>query len=361
MPTFDGLKGSAGFTSVGGLWASGGSITTDGTYLYFTVGNGSFNPAVTNFNANYYAVDGTNHVLLPLDGDYGDSVLKVAVDPSANQSNVNLVNNAAGNPTPSGMYDPDGGYSASGYGLKVVDYFTPSNAYELNLSDEDIGSGGVLLIPSTGPDARTAHFNSGTGTYTVQSDSTGDPMLVTAGKEGRIYLIDANNMGGFNTQYITDGNQLTANDPAPYDRIIGEFYYYETTSGHSGTKANNQTYKGYDIPSYFNGELYVGLGGGSGSNTTYVGQLGFDLASFPFQPGISPRTGVEPTPNFVSSNLFGGRGTTAAISANGLTNGIIWNNDVTQTGSDYLAAYSASATGTSVTPIYTSNHKRRAR
>lgn len=355
VPTFDGLKGSAGFTSVGGLWASGGSITTDGTYLYFTVGNGSFNPAVTNFNTNYYAVDGTNHVLLPLDGDYGDSVLKVAVDPSANQASVNLANNAAGNPTPSGTYDPDGGYNASGYGLKVVDYFTPSNAYELNLSDEDIGSGGVLLIPSTGPDARTAHFNSGTGTYTVQADSTGDPMLVTAGKEGRIYLIDANNMGGFNTQYITNGNQLTANDPAPYDRVIGEFYYYETTSGHSGTKANNQTYKGYDIPSYFNGELYVGLGGGSGSNTTYVGQLGFALASFPFQPGISPRTGVEPTPNFVSSNLFGGRGTTATISANGLANGIVWNNDITQTGSDYLAAYSASATGTNVAPVYTSN------
>jgi hypothetical protein len=261
VPTFDGLKGSAGFTSVGGLWASGGSITTDGTYLYFTVGNGSFNPAASNFNSNYFATDGVNQVLLPLDSDFGDSVLKIAVDPGATQTNLNLANNAAGMPTPDGHYNPDGGYSVNGYGLKVVDYFTPSNVYELNLHDEDLGSSGVLLIPSAGLDARTAHFNAATQTWSVQADSTGDPMLVLAGKEGRVYLINANNMGGFNTQYITDGNQLTNNDPAPYDRVLGEFYYFETTAGNSGTKANNQTYKGYDIPSYFNGEIYVGFGG----------------------------------------------------------------------------------------------------
>jgi hypothetical protein len=353
VPTFDGLKGSAGFTSVGGLWAAGGSITTDGTYLYFTVGNGSFNPAASNFNSNYFATNGTNQALLPLDGDFGDSVLKVVVDPGATQTNLNLANNAAGMPTPDGHYNPDGGYSVNGYGLKVVDYFTPSNVYELNLHDEDLGSSGVLLIPSSGLDARTAHFNSATQTWNIQADSTGDPMLVLAGKEGRVYLIDANNMGGFNTQYITDGDQTTNNDPAPYDRVLGEFYYFETTAGNSGTKANNQTYKGYDIPSYFNGEIYVGLGGGS-TGTMYVGQLGFDLASFPFTSAV-PRTGVEPAPNFVSSNLYGGRGTTVAISANGLADGIVWNNDVTQTGTDYLAAYSASATGGAVGPIYTSN------
>src|SRR6202000_3071652 len=78
VPTFDGVKGSAGFTSVGGLWSSGGAITTDGTYLYFTVGNGSFNPATSNFNSTYSSTDGANSVQLPLDGDYGDSILKVA-------------------------------------------------------------------------------------------------------------------------------------------------------------------------------------------------------------------------------------------------------------------------------------------
>ena len=123
---------------------------------------------------------------------------------SATQSNINLANDAAGNPTPNGAYNPDGGYNATGYGLMVVDYFAPSNLWELNLSDEDIGSGGVLLIPSTGSEAETAYYNATTQTYTIQNNGGGDPMLVTAGKEGRIYLLDANNLGGYNTAYDTE-------------------------------------------------------------------------------------------------------------------------------------------------------------
>ena len=82
----------------------------------------------------------------------------------------------------------------------MVDYFTPSNVFEANKGDEDIGSSGVMLIPSSGAGSMTA--------------PNGDPMLVTMGKEGRIYLIDADNLGGYNTQYITDGNETTNADPA---------------------------------------------------------------------------------------------------------------------------------------------------
>jgi Dockerin type I domain/PQQ enzyme repeat len=341
VPTFDGIKGSAGFTSVGGLWGSGGGITTDGTYLYFTVGNGSFNTATSNFSSNYFSLDGNNHVLNPRDGDYGDSVLKVAFDPAATQTNINLANNAVGNPTPNGAYNPTGGYDINGYGLKVVDFFTPSNAKILNLHDEDIGSGGVLLIPTTGPGSATA--------------PNGDPMLVTAGKEGRIYLIDANNMGGFNTQYVTDGREIdsttnSAVDPAPYDRVLGEYYYVQA-NGSSGTYANNQTDKGYDIPSYFNGRIYVGLGASSVS-TLQSPEQGFNVATFPFSS--TPHTGVQPTPSFTTANNFGGRGTTATISANGVSNGIIWNILVQQSGTDALVAYDASVTGTA-SQIFNSN------
>ncbi len=357
VPTFDGVKGSAGFTSVGGLWASGGGITTDGTYLYFTVGNGSFNPATSNFNSTYVS---TNNVQLPLDSDYGDSILKVAFDLNATQANVNLANSAAGNPTPDGTYNPDGGYNVNGFGMKVVDYFTPSNVYQLNKNDEDIGSGGVLMLPTSGPGAVTAHYDNVNQVYTVEHNTTGDSILVFAGKEGRIYMVDASNLGGFNTGYDVSGGPNTSNaDPAPFDRIIGEFYYYQY-NGHPTTLANNQTYKGYDIPSYFNGELYIGLGGGS-TGTRYVPELGFDVTAFPFVPGAtSSRTGIEPVPNFTSdttgsTSLFGGRGNTSATSADGLTNGIIWANNVTQTSTDFLVAYSASAIGSGILPIYTSN------
>ncbi len=337
VPTFDGVKGSAGFTSVGGLWASGGGITTDGTYLYFTVGNGSFNNAASNFNANYFGTT-TNgaHVLMPKDGDYGDSVLKVALDFNATQANINLKNAAAGNPTPNGQYTPELGYNVNGYGLKVVDYFTPSNARILNTIDADIGSGGVLLIPSTGPGSATA--------------PNGDQMLVTAGKEGRVYLIDAGNMGGFNTQYVTDGHDVSGSaattNPAPYDRVLGE-YFYRQANGNPTIFANDQTNKGYEIPSWFNGKIYVGL---SGAN-----ELGFTVSSLLFPAGpTSSRTSTYAAPSFRTSTTIGSRGVTAAISANGLTNGIVWNNLVAQNSTDSLAAYSASATGT-VNQIYSSN------
>ncbi len=289
-------------------------------------------------SARNYSSTTTNgsQVLHPRDGDYGDSVLKVAFDLNATQTNVNLKNAAAGNPTPDGTYNPDGGYNLNGYGLKVVDYFTPSNVRVLNIHDEDLGSGGVLLIPSTGPGSATA--------------PNGDSMLVTAGKEGRIYLIDAGNMGGFNTQYVIDGRDIdsTTNslvNPAPYDRVLGE-YYYRQANGNPTIFANDQTNKGYEIPSYFNGEFYVGLSGAK--------EVGFSVSNFFFPAGpTSSRTATYATPSFTSNDTLGSRGVTAAISANALTNGLIWNNFVSQSSSDSLRAYNASATGT-VSTIYSS-------
>lgn len=337
VPNFDGVKGSAGFTSVGGLWGSGGRITTDGTYLYFTVGNGSFNNATTNFNSNYVSTDSGNAVQQPIDGDYGDSILKVAFDATATQTNVNLANESAGNPTPTGTYNPTGGYDVNGYGLKVVDYFTPSNVRVLNIHDEDLGSGGTLLIPSTGPGSATA--------------PNGDPMLVTAGKEGRIYLIDANNMGGFDTQYVIDGHDVdsttnTTVNPAPYDRVLGE-YYYRQANGNPTIIANDQTNQGYEIPSYFNGHFYVGL--------SKADELSFSIANFLFPSGVAQpnRTAIYATPDFRSATALGSRGGTAAISANGLADGIIWNNLVSQSSTDSLVAYDATGNGSSV--IFSSN------
>jgi hypothetical protein len=338
VPTFEPFATVSGnranFIAQAGFWASGGGITTDGTYLYITTGNGAFNPNTSNFNSTYASTDSGHTVQMPLDDDYGNAALKLQLDLNATQSNINLNTSSLHNSN--GSYDPDGGYNANGYGLKVVDYFTPSNVFLLNQNDEDIGSGGVLLIPATGPGSATA--------------PNGDPMLVTAGKEGRIYLLDANNLGGYNTQYITDGHEMANDDPAPYDRVLGEYYYYQA-NGHSTTFANNQTDKGYEIPSYFNGRFYIGLGDSSVS-TLQAPEVGFNVANFPFTS--TPHTGVQPSPSFTTANNFGGRGTTATISADGVNSGIIWNLVVQQAGTDALVAYSASANGT-VSQIFNSN------
>jgi hypothetical protein len=63
--------------------------------------------------------------------------------------------------------------------LAVSDYFTPSDQQNLESADLDLGSGGVLIPPDPPP-------------------TTGlPPVLVACGKDGRILLINRNNMGKF--------------------------------------------------------------------------------------------------------------------------------------------------------------------
>lgn len=65
--------------------------------------------------------------------------------------------------------------------LKVLDSFTPANQDELNMGDIDLGSGGVLVFPDQ-PTSATSHPH----------------LLVTCGKDGRIFLLDREQLGGYN-------------------------------------------------------------------------------------------------------------------------------------------------------------------
>jgi hypothetical protein len=76
--------------------------------------------------------------------DFGDSVLKLGLD---------------------------------GQHLALRDYFTPSNQRELNDRDNDLGSSGPVLLPD--------------------QPSTHPHLLVAAGKEGKIYVIDRDHMGRY--------------------------------------------------------------------------------------------------------------------------------------------------------------------
>jgi hypothetical protein len=66
---------------------------------------------------------------------------------------------------------------SQGQRLTLLDYFTPSNQAQLNERDNDLGSGGPVLLP----DQLGAHRH----------------LLVTAGKEGKIYVIDRDHLGKF--------------------------------------------------------------------------------------------------------------------------------------------------------------------
>ncbi len=166
--------------SEGGIWMSQGSPATDGTYIYLSTGNGTFD---TTLDANGF----------PAKGDYGDAYIKLAADPSTSPTNQN----------------------SNGWGLKVVDYFTPYNQQSLAAQDLDVGSSGLTVLPDQ------------TGPYTHE--------LVGSSKDGTIYVIDRDNMGKFNS---TKNNIIQEID-------------------------NQLPAGGFDTPAYFNGQVYFG---GQGEN-----------------------------------------------------------------------------------------------
>jgi hypothetical protein len=304
-----------------GIWMSGAAISTDGTYLYLTTGNGAFDVQSNNFSASYFTTDSGNTVFLPLDNDYGDCVLKIAIDPAANQSSLDLAN-------PPTTFNPNG-QNVNGYGLRVQDYFAPSNALRLNRIDADIGSGGVLLIPDAITSTVPGHV--------------GHHMLITGGKEGRIYLIDRENLGGFNTAYPTPINGTTGlpdpnvngPDPSPYDRVLGEY---------SVNGVNVQSNQFYSTASYFN----------NGSPLFYVGLAGKPNWQFnvnTFQAATSPPgTASANVPINVTTTTFPRRGTTSSFSSNGAANGIVWNLNVNHVSTDSLMAFNINLGA----PIYSS-------
>jgi fibronectin type 3 domain-containing protein len=247
---------------LGGIWQAGGRVAVDfdtlGNYfLYFETGNGTFdttlNPPVTGF---------------PMNGDYGDSFVKLAVDPNSNQNNQNQ----------------------NGWGLKVVDYFTPFDEANLNNGDLDLGSGAPMVLPDSV--GSTAHPH----------------LLVGAGKEGRIYLIDRDHMGHF--------------DPAT-DHVVQE--------------TNNTVISGsFDTPAYFNGQIYY-VGGSNIGNPNDVGKT-FSIAN----------AVLSTSPTSQGPDHYGYPGSTPSISANGSNNGVVWDLD---TGTNQLRAYNATGYNTE---LYTS-------
>ncbi len=275
-PTYENLPNDRpGFPGQGGIWSSGSAIATDGTYLYVAAGNGAFNTDPSNFDANGF----------PIDHDYADSLLKLAVDDDSSPTNQN----------------------GNGWGLKVADYFTPSNAAALDAGDMDLGSGGVLLLPDS------------------LTDAAGNPMLVVGGKEGRLYLLDRNNLGKFNTNYPDTGNP----DPRLYDHALGEYV---------GSGIDHNTAQILSTGAYFQGNFYIGI--------EKLPALEFNVSTF--ASGSIPPGAVSATP-IQQTVAFSYPGPTFTISANGTSNGIAWAMDTTAAD---LIAYDASDI---TTPIYTSN------
>lgn len=202
--------------SEGSIWMAGSGLAADSSgNIYFLDANGTFDTTLTASG-------------LPVSGDYGNGFMKVS--------------------------------TARGT-LSVADYFQPYNTLDESNADEDLGSGGALVLPDLQDASGNVHH-----------------LAVGAGKDSNIYIVNRDNMGKFNAQ----------NNNAIYQEISGAI---------DGV---------WSMPAYFN-------------NTVYYGAVGDTLKAFPITNAM-----LAATPSVQSTNNFPYPGTTPAVSANGTNNGIVW-------------------------------------
>jgi hypothetical protein len=154
-------------------------------------------------------------------------------------------------------------------GLALADYFTPYNQLSLAAGDTDLGSGGMILLPDQ------------PGTYTN--------LLLGAGKEGKIYLVNRDLMTTA-TNHFDSTNSIDFVVQANAGKIKGSF----------------------STPSYFNGRIYyAGYSGTSGAD---------NLKAIPLTNGLISAMGMLTN----LARTFNFPGATTSVSANGTNNGIVW-------------------------------------
>ncbi|MCE0523211.1 MAG: putative Ig domain-containing protein, partial [Methylacidiphilales bacterium] len=265
---------------LGGIWGSGGAIAIDSSgNLFVSTGNGPFD--TTLITAPYHgrlSTDVTN-LQVPNDGEYGDSIVKLAPDSDTSQQSDNL----------------------NGFGLHVADYFTPDNEQVLENGDLDLGSSGPILLPDS------------------VGSSAHQQLLLENNKEGNLYLVDRNNMGGYHGDAAGDGT--------------------------SGSNNIVQEVDGATIGAWCNGAIYVPSGASTGTIYYSTCDIQDELVEDYAKAFSISNASINPTPTSTSQNSYGTyrEYSTPSVSANGGNNGIVWTLDL---GQERMIAYNASSFNT---------------
>jgi len=224
----------------GGIWMAGQGLPMDaGSNLFFATGNGQFDTNTTP----------------PI--NYGDSIIRIDLSK----------------------------------GPTVQDYFTPWNEGSMDANDQDLGSGGIAILPDqSGPNPH---------------------LLVQVGKGGSIRVVNRDNMSHYNSSG---------------DNIVQEF------SGVGGM---------YASPVYFNGKVYFwGSGDVVKAFTVTNGLLSTTptdqgAKDFGF-PGATPAISANGTSNAILwaleedafvDNGVGGPTVLYAYNANNLSAGSLYNSN----------------------------------
>ena len=198
------------------IWMSGDGPAADTAgNVYLLTANGAFETAL---DANGF----------PSKQDYGNSFLKL---------------------------------TSAGAALKVADYFAMSNEVAESNADNDLGSGGEMLLPDL-------------------TDSSGAVrhLVVGAGKDGNIYVVNRDSMGKFNSSANNIWQEVAGAVPG-------------------GVWAS---------PAYFNHTVYYGDAGGTVKAFTISGAK------------------LSSSPTSQTATQFAYPGASPVVSANGAADGIVW-------------------------------------
>jgi hypothetical protein len=217
----------------GSIWQSGAGMASDGSSIYFLDANGVFDSTL-------------NGSGFPENGDFGQAFLRVSITKGK---------------------------------LAVADYFEMSNGISESDSDEDLGSGGALLLPGM-------KDTSGTTRY----------LAVGAGKDFNLYIVDRTNMGKFHPDHNSIYQEL---DSALKNGV-------------------------WSMPAYF-------------GDSIYFGPVRNNLLQFKFSDAK-----LSSTPASRSTESFLYPGSIPSISANGAVNAIVWTIEHSSGSNDVLHAYDAS-------------------
>ena len=202
----------------GAIWAAGAGLAADPQgNIYFDDANGTFD---TTLDANGF----------PINGDYGNGIVKVSTKKRK---------------------------------MLVADYFNMFNTVSESNGDQDLGSGGAMVVPNI-------------------KDSTGGvhELVVGAGKDKNIYLADRTNMGKFNPN---NNSQI----------------YQELSGALSGSV--------FSSPAFAPG-------------TIYYGSVGDNIKAFTFNSSAM----LNSTPQSKTTTSFGYPGATPSISGSTKKNMILW-------------------------------------
>lgn len=154
--------------------------------------------------------------------------------------------------------------STMGGALSVPSFFSPSDQSTLSVNDWDLGSGGPVVLPDSAGSAAHPH------------------LLIGGDKEGKLFLIDRDNMTGFN---------------------MADMILQEVNAGNGMLCISCGI---FSTPVFWQGNLYV-----------------IPIGSVLKQYSLS-NAALSPTPVLQGSDLFDYPGASPAVSSAGSSNGIVW-------------------------------------